>query len=402
MNLIQRAQDLLLKPKDTWPIIAAEPASVASIYKNWVLLLAAIPVLASFIGLSVIGVGALGFSYRVPLFTGLLQAGIGYGLSLAMVYLVALLVDALAPTFGGTRNFLAALKLVAYGCTAAFLGGIFSLMPSLSILGLLAALYSIYLFYTGLPVLMRNPAEKSVAYTVVVAVAGLVAGLVLAAITNSLLPSSSWGSRTGFTLKTPDGEVSVDTRKLEEMAQKMEEAGKQMEAAGKAGDSEAAAKAFGAMMGAAGAGKAVDPALLRALLPERLDGLPRVEVEAQSAAPVGLGVASAAAVYRAEERKISLRITDTGGMAGMAAMAAWAQMTVDRETETEIEKVFKRGKHTVRERIRKDGSSIEMNLLLANGVVVEAQGEQVDAAQVRKALERLDLGQLETLQRPAQ
>jgi len=395
MNLIQRVQDLLLKPKDTWPIIAAEPASVASIYKNWVLILAAIPVLASFIGLSVIGVGALGFSYRVPLFTGLLQAGIGYGLSLAMVYLVALLVDALAPSFGGSRNLLAALKLVAYGCTAAFLGGIFSLMPSLSILGLLAALYSIYLFYTGLPVLMRNPAEKSVAYTVVVAVAGLVAGLVLATITNSLLPSSSWGSRTGFTLKTPDGEVGVDTRKLEEMAQKMEEAGK-------AGDSEAAAKAFGAMMGAAGAGKAVDPALLKALLPESLDGLPRVEVEAQSAAPVGLGIASAAAVYRAEERRISLRITDTGGMAGMAAMAAWAQMTVDRETETEIEKVFKRGKHTVRERIRKDGSSIEMNLLLANGVVVEAQGEQVEAAEVRKALERLDLGQLETLQRPAQ
>ncbi len=399
MNLIQRVQDLLLKPKDTWPVIANEPASVASIYQNWVLILAAIPAVASSIGLSVLGVGALGFSYRVPLFTGLLQGVIGYGLSLAMVYLVALLVDALAPTFGGTRNFLAALKLVAYGCTSAFVGGIFSLLPSLSILGLLAALYSIYLFYTGLPVLMRNPAEKSIAYTAVVAVASLVAGIVLGAISAAVLPTPHWGGR-GVTLKTPEGSVSVDTAKLEEMAEKMEKAGKQMEAAEKAGDADAAAKALGAMMGAAGGGKPVDPASLKALLPASVNGLPRVAVEAQSGAAMGIGMASAEATYRAEDREIELRIVDSGGMAGLAAVAGWAQMTVDRETETEIEKVFKRGKHTVREQFRKDGSGGEISMVLANGIVIEAQGQRVEADALRKALDALNLSQLEGLQRP--
>lgn len=399
MNLIQRVQDLLLKPKETWPVIAGEPASVASIYQNWLLILAAIPAVAGFIGMSVIGVGAMGFSYRVPLLTGLLQAGISFGLSLAMVYLVALLVDALAPTFGGTRNFLAALKLVAYGCTAAFLGGIFSLLPSLSILGLVAALYSIYLFYTGLPVLMRNPAEKSVAYTVVVAIASLVAGLVLGAISAAVLPTPSWGG-SGVTIKTPDGSVSVDTSKLEEMAEKMEKAGKQMEAAEKAGDADAAAKALGAMMGAAGGGKPVDAASLKALLPESLDGLPRVAVEAQSGAAMGIGIASAEATYRKDDRQIELRIVDSGGMASLAAVAGWAQMTVDRETETEIEKVFKRGKHTVREQIRKDGSGGEISLVLANGIVIEAEGQQVDANALRKAVDGLNIGQLEGLQRP--
>ena len=57
---------------------------------------------------------------------------IGYLLSLAIVYVLALIVDALAPTFGGTKNPIAALKLVAYGSTAGFVGGIFSLMPSLA------------------------------------------------------------------------------------------------------------------------------------------------------------------------------------------------------------------------------------------------------------------------------
>ena len=70
MNLIQRAQDILLKPKDTWPAIAAEPATVSSIYQNWLLIVAAIPPVAAFIGLSIIGVGGFGFGFRVPLFAG--------------------------------------------------------------------------------------------------------------------------------------------------------------------------------------------------------------------------------------------------------------------------------------------------------------------------------------------
>ncbi|WP_214279152.1 hypothetical protein, partial [Escherichia coli] len=93
-------------------------------------------------GMSVLGLGAFGFSYRVPLFSGLAHMVVGYALSLGMVYLLSLLVNALAPSFGGTPDPLAALKLVAYGSTAGFLGGVFQLLPSLSVLGLLCGLYS--------------------------------------------------------------------------------------------------------------------------------------------------------------------------------------------------------------------------------------------------------------------
>ena len=58
-------------------------------------------------------------------------------LSLVMVFVLALIVNALAPTFGGTKNQVQALKLVAYGCTAGFLGGIFGLIPMLGILHLI-------------------------------------------------------------------------------------------------------------------------------------------------------------------------------------------------------------------------------------------------------------------------
>ena len=41
-----------------------------------------------------------------------------------MTYVIALVVDVLAPRFGGESNFIAALKLSAYSYTAAFIGGI--------------------------------------------------------------------------------------------------------------------------------------------------------------------------------------------------------------------------------------------------------------------------------------
>jgi hypothetical protein len=180
MSLIQRIQDILLRPRQTWPVIAAEPADTASLYSGYVVVLAAVPALATFIGLTLSG---------LPVMVGLLQLVIGYVLSLVMVYVLALIVDALAPTFGGAKSPIDALKLVAYGSTAGFLGGVFNLIPFLAVLGLLAALYSIYLIYTGLPVLMKCPPEKAVAYTAVVVVCGIVAMVILGAITSLVLPA---------------------------------------------------------------------------------------------------------------------------------------------------------------------------------------------------------------------
>jgi len=189
MNLVERVQAILLKPKATWPEIDAEPADAASLYKNYVMILALIPALASFIGLSLIGVGAFGVSFRVPLASGLANMVVGYVLSLVMVFVLALIIDAMAPTFEGTKSQIGALKLSAYASTAAFVGGVFSLLPSLSVLGALAALYGIYLLYTGLPVLMKCPPDKAVAYTAVVVVCAIVGGVVIAWVLALLTPS---------------------------------------------------------------------------------------------------------------------------------------------------------------------------------------------------------------------
>lgn len=189
MSLIQRVQDILLKPKDTWPVIAQEQDDIGAIYKQYLIILAAIPAVAGFIGMSFIGVGMFGMSVRVPLLAGLTSMVVGYVLSLVMVFVLGLIVDALAPTFGATKNPLNAFKVVAFGMTAGYVGGIFSLIPMLSILGLLMSLYSVYLMYLGLPVLMKCPPEKAVGYTAVILVCGVVAMLIMGAISAVFMPS---------------------------------------------------------------------------------------------------------------------------------------------------------------------------------------------------------------------
>lgn len=188
MNMVQRVQDILLKPKETWPAIDAEPATPASIYQPYLLVLAAIPAVAGLIGMSLIGIGGFGVSLRVPFVTGLAQAVLSYGLTLVMIFVLAWLVHTLASNFNAQGDFIAALKLVAYASTAALVGGVFSLIPALGVLGLLASLYSIYLLYLGVPVMMKCPEDKTLVYTVVIVVCGIVAGVLLGLLSALMTP----------------------------------------------------------------------------------------------------------------------------------------------------------------------------------------------------------------------
>ena len=179
MDIVQRVKGILLSPKQTWPVIEAESTDTTTLYTQYLMILAAIPAVAGFIGTSLVGINAMGMSIRVPLVNGVVNMIIGYALSLVMVYVLSLIADALAPTFGGKKNPMMALKLVAYGSTAGMVGGIFSVIPVLSILGLIASLYSIYLLFLGVPVMMKSPQEKALPYTAVLLVCGLIAGVIL-------------------------------------------------------------------------------------------------------------------------------------------------------------------------------------------------------------------------------
>ena len=414
MSLIDRVQAILLKPKQTWPVVAAEGGDVAGIFTGYVMILAAIPAVANFIGMTLFGIGGFGITVRIPIVSALLNLIVGYLLTLVLVFVLSLIVEALAPTFGGTKNRLAAVKVVAYSMTALWVAGILGLMPALAVFGALIGLaWAVYLLYTGLPVLMRTPADKAGAYTAVVVVCALVAAVVIGAVSGFFLSRGSLGLGAGgtaatmgdVTIKGADGSaVTINGGTMTDLAKRMEEAGKRMEAAQKSGDSAAAGKAMGDILGAVTGGGNSAPiasADLKSMLPESLGDLPRTGIEAQSGQAMGLGGSTARATYAAGERRVELSITDTGGLAGLAAVAGWANVTMDKDADGRIEKVYKDGARTVHEEYQKDGSRGELTVILANGVIVEADGTRVDIAALKKVIAGVDFARIESTKRAA-
>lgn len=190
MNVVDRAKNIVLTPRAEWPVIEAEPTGINDIYKNYVVPLALIPAVAGFIGTSIIGASIPGVgTVRIGFFAGLISAILQFALSLALVYVLALIIDALAPTFRGQKNTLAAFKVAGYSMTPTWLAGVFAIIPSISFLSLLG-LYGIYVLYTGLPLLMRVPEEKAFGYTVVVVLSAIVLSIVFAAVLGLFLGRS--------------------------------------------------------------------------------------------------------------------------------------------------------------------------------------------------------------------
>lgn len=190
--LKERVTKILTDPKAEWPVIEAEATTVDKLYKGYIMPLAAIPAVASFIGMSFIGVNA-GFlgTYRTPIVRGVVGMIVTYVLTLAMVYVAALVISKLAPTFQSKSDDLQALKLVAYAQTAAWIAGVLSVIPVLGMLAIIGGLYSIYLFYLGLPVMMKTPQDKVIPYMVVSAIVVIVLAIVVGLCTSAIIGASS-------------------------------------------------------------------------------------------------------------------------------------------------------------------------------------------------------------------
>jgi hypothetical protein len=184
-GLVSRIKNILLTPKAEWQVIDGEPATIGGLMTGYVVPLAAIAPVATIIGLTVFGYQALGVAYRPSMNFIIATAVIGYVLALVGVWVNAQVISALATSFGGQPNTVQAMKVAAYGSTAGYLAGIFNIVPSLSMLAILG-LYNLYLVYTGLPVLMKSPPEKSIGYIVVTIIVMLVLYMVMGAVAGSI------------------------------------------------------------------------------------------------------------------------------------------------------------------------------------------------------------------------
>lgn len=182
MDLVSRARGLLTQPQVEWNTVAAEPASVGGLFTSYVVPLSAIPAVAGFIGATLLIGGAVSWT---ALLTG---AVISYILGLVGIFVLGKIIELLMPSFGAPADGIAAMKLAAYAPTASWIAGLFLLLPFVGgLLALVGALYSIYLFYVGVPVVARVPAQKAVLFTLAVFVVALLVNLVIGGIVAMLV-----------------------------------------------------------------------------------------------------------------------------------------------------------------------------------------------------------------------
>lgn len=407
-KLIARAKAILLSPRTEWPVIAAEPETVANLYKNYILVLAAIPAIAGFIKGSLIGFSLFGITVRTPMVSGIIGMLVSYALTLGIVYLVALIIDALAPSFGGEKNIVQALKTSAYTYTASWVAGIATIIPWIGWLVVLAgAIYGIYLLYVGLPHTMRSPPDKSVGYTAVVIVIGFVLSIVVGMVVGGITAAGSAASALSMGTSTSSS-VTVDTDsalgKLAALGQKMEQQGKKMEAAEKSGDSNAQAEAATAMLGSMLGGgdqvEALPPDAIKPFLPEKLAGFKRSSISVERNGAMGVQVSTGHASYRdADNNELQLEVTDMGGAKGIMALAGFAGIESEKQTEYGYEKTYKQDGHLVNERWDSNSHSGEFGIILGDrfSVKLSGNGEGLDMAVLKSALTSLDLAGLESL-----
>jgi hypothetical protein len=381
-GMFERIKRILLTPKTEWPVIDAEPASVGGLMRNWVVPLAAIGPAAGLIGSLLFGHSALGITFRPSLVGVAVSAVIAYAVSLACTFALALIIDALAPSFGGTRNRTQAMKVAAYASTAAFLAGISQIVPALGLLGIFG-LYSLYLMYLGLPVLMKSPADRAVPYTLMACVAAIVlflgAGALTAAFATIVTPRDYLTDTTAGTLSIP-GVGEVDTGRLQEASKQLEQASDRAKRAAESGTT-----------------TVVAPAALQKLLPETIGKWKRTTLEGNSASAGGIGGSRAEGLYVLDGHQVRLSVSDMSAMGALVELGSALKIESSKQTEDSYEKVGTVDGRLTTEKWNGRTSEGTYSQVVGGRFLVEAEGSAPDMLSLMSLVRKVDVDWMETM-----
>ncbi|HTZ70068.1 MAG TPA: Yip1 family protein [Acetobacteraceae bacterium] len=381
--IVARAKAIILTPATEWRVIDMEVETPASLYRNYIMILAAIGPICSFLHGVLFGYGAFGFSYHPSVVSALVSAAVSYAITLAMVFVMALIIDALAPTFQGQKSQIQALKLVAYASTASWLAGIFHLLPGTGLLAILG-LYSAYLFWTGLPVMMKSPPEKTLPYTLVIIVVAVVLAVVIAPIT-AILVGGTGARHAGTyygsgTITTPEGgNLSLD--RIQQAAKAITDS------------TQSAANGTPASVVSAEALKAMLPASLAG-------GLARQDASSGGGQVAGFGGSAAEAVYRGNGAEITMNVADLGVIGALAGATGALGITGNHEDSTSYSKLSQEDGRTIAEEYDRSEKHGSYGVIVGNRFMVHAEGSNVPMAALRDAVAQVDLDRLQALAKP--
>ncbi|CUS45523.1 probable membrane protein YPO2362 [hydrothermal vent metagenome] len=382
--MVERIKRLLTAPAQEWPRIDAEPMTIKGIYTGWVVPLAAIGPIAGLIGALVFGYSFLGVTYRPPIGAAVSTALVGYVLALIGVYILSLIINALAPSFGGTRDPVSAFKVAAFTGTAGWLAGVFQIIPMLSWLAILG-LYGLYLLWVGLPILMKVPEGRATPYVVVTMLVSIVVFLVCGAVAAQVGASFA---RPMFNAATDAGTVNGSLN---------------LPGVGKI-DLDKANAAVASMKAATdkmqnGTATPVAAAALQAMLPATIGGFARGDVESQSGGVGGIAGSHAQGHYTSGDQSFDLSVTDMAAAGALASLGGAMNMQSSKQTATGYEKTAMVGGAMVTEKWDTQSKSGSYGTMVASRFMVSADGAAPTIDTLKQAVASVDTGKLAALAR---
>ena len=191
--MLQHALGLFINPRKEWTKIRDENCTVGKCYCSYVFLLASIPPISGYFGTTLHG-WEIGTREAIKLSpdSALTIAIIYYLVMLVGVFSMGFMIHFMSKTYGATQTLPRCITLAAYVATPLFLVGIFELFPILwlnFVIGLPALVYSVYLLYLGVPIIMKIPEEQGFLFSSAILAVGMVALVSVLAATAIL-----WGS----------------------------------------------------------------------------------------------------------------------------------------------------------------------------------------------------------------
>lgn len=181
------ALGIMTHPDLEWESIRRENETVSKLYLSHIIILAMIPAVAGYYGVTQVGWSIAGGDFvRLTQDSALQLCTLLYFALLAGVYALGKFIDLFAKTFGVDEKTPRGAILAAYTSTPLFLVGFVALYPNLWInvvAGMLAAAYAIYLLYEGLPILMKISPDRGFIFASSVLTVGLVMLVALFAMT---------------------------------------------------------------------------------------------------------------------------------------------------------------------------------------------------------------------------
>lgn len=168
---------LYAHPKDEWQTIEKRHESLTYSLMH-ILVISLIPAICGYYAAAHIGwtIG-VGDPIKISQSSAQLMAVAMYCALVVGVFALAYLIQWMAKTFDSTPSFVQSLELAAYTATPMLMVGVAALFPVLwfvTLAGLGAVCYSVYLLYSGVPIMMNIPEDKGFIYSSSVVTCGLV------------------------------------------------------------------------------------------------------------------------------------------------------------------------------------------------------------------------------------